>query len=222
MKSTPNAPFLPLKRFTMIHRSLPIRLLVLLAITLAAVAGFGAPAFAHAGLKSSDPKDNSTVEEAISSIELVFTEDINSKYVTVVVTGPGGAKVADGKPEVKGETLTQALKPDLANGRYAIAFRVVSADGHPVAEELHFTLKAPTPEPTPTDTAGASTSPEPSAASPLPPSPTQVTATPAAADSTGNGGGTFPIVLLVVVALVVVVGVSVFVAGRKRAGSSKA
>ncbi|MDP4505451.1 copper resistance CopC family protein [Nonomuraea turcica] len=181
----------------------------------------GGPAVAHAALKSSDPKDGSTVKENISSIELVFSEDINARYATVVVTGPGGAKVADGKPQVEGETVTQALKPDLANGRYAIAFRVVSADGHPVAEELHFTLNAPTPEPSPSETDSAEASPTQSPASPLPSSPDQVTTTPAAADSAGNGGATSFIVLLVVAALVLIVGVVVFLTGRRRAGDAE-
>ncbi|WP_195896445.1 copper resistance CopC family protein [Nonomuraea cypriaca] len=200
------------------------RLLALVAIVLAAVGALGAPAFAHAGLKSSDPKDGSTVKELISSIELVFTEDINARYTTVVVTGPGGAKVADGKPQVKGDTVTQELKPDLADGRYAIAFRVISADGHPVAEELHFTLKVPAPEATPTaeNTAGASASPEQSMATPLPSSADPVSATPAAASSTSDGGAAMPTVLLVVGALVLVAGVAVFVAGRRRPTRQKA
>lgn len=205
----------------MTYRPLFSRLLVLMATMLAAMAGVTGPALAHAALKSSDPKDGSTLKENISSIELVFSEDINPRYATVVVTGPGGAKVADGKPEVEGETVTQALKPDLANGSYAIAFRVVSADGHPVAQELRFTLKAPTPEPSPTETASAEASPEPSTASPLPSSPDPVTATPAAADSTGNGGAMSFVLLLVVAALVLVAGVVVFLAGRRRAGDTE-
>jgi methionine-rich copper-binding protein CopC len=106
---------LPLKRLTVTYRT--TRLLALVAIVLAAAGVVGTPAFAHAGLKSSNPKDDSTVKDSISAIELVFTEDINPRYTTVVVTGPGGAKVADGKPQVKGDTVTQELKADLANGR---------------------------------------------------------------------------------------------------------
>lgn len=199
----------------MTFRSWTARSLALMAITLTAVAGMGPSALAHAGLKSSDPKDGSTVKKAISSIELVFTEDINPKYTTLIVTGPGDTKAADGKPEVDGDTVTQALKPDLADGRYRIAFRVISADGHPVAEELHFTLKLPAPEPTPTtqDSADAGASPEQSAATPLPSSAEPVSAAASAQeDSTG-----VPIALLVVAALVLVAGVVIVVAGRKRA-----
>ncbi|GAA3621617.1 hypothetical protein GCM10022419_129110 [Nonomuraea rosea] len=191
------------------------RLLALVAIVLAAAGVVGTPAFAHAGLKSSNPKDDSTVKDSISTIELVFTEDINPRYTTVVVTGPGGAKVADGKPQVKGDTVTQELKADLANGRYALAFRVISSDGHPVSEELHFTLKVPEPTPTTEDTAGAS--PEQSVSTP-PTSAEPVSATPAAASSsTDEGGATIPAVLLGLGALVLVAGVVVLVAGRKRA-----
>ncbi|MFB4262540.1 copper resistance protein CopC [Nonomuraea sp. GTA35] len=208
----------------MTHRSFIARLAALAAITLVAVEGLAAPAMAHAGLKSSDPKDGSTVKEPISSIELVFTEDINPRYTTVLVTGPGDAKVADGKPEVKGDTVTQGLKPDLADGKYRIAFRVISADGHPVAKELHFTLKQPAPEPTPTaeDSADITASPEPSSAAPVPSSAAPVAAEPAAAASTDEGGSGVPVMLIVVGALVGVVGVGVVVAGRKRATGPQA
>ncbi|MEV0621921.1 copper resistance CopC family protein [Nonomuraea sp. NPDC050404] len=205
---------------TTFRRSI-IRSLALAAIALLAVASMGAPAFAHAGLKSSDPKDGSTVKEAISSVELVFTEDIQPKYTTVVITGPGGAKVADGKPKVDGDTVTLALKPDLADGRYAIAFRVISADGHPVTDELHFTLKLPEPEPTPTTTeesADAGASPAPTTAAPAPSSAEPV---PAAASSADEGSAGIPVVLLVIGGLVLVAGVVVVVTGRRRAAGSK-
>ena len=144
-----------------------IRMWLVAVFAVTVTVGVAVPAQAHTELKSSTPKDGATVTKAPAEVTLVFTESINRQFVTVVVTGPGGRKAAEGKPSTKGPVVTQPLTADLPNGRYAVAFRVVSSDGHPVSGELHFTLNAP---------AVAATTPgESPAASP---SPTEVTTSP--------------------------------------------
>jgi methionine-rich copper-binding protein CopC len=197
------------------YRQLAARLIALAAIAVCVLAGMTGTASAHAGLKSSDPADGATVMQPPADIELVFTEAISRNFATVVVTGPGGKKVVDGKPEIKGATLTQPLTDNLENGRYAIAFRVVSADGHPITEELHFTLKAPEPSPTPTPTLTETQTSESPAASPS--SPATVSASPASLvsdDDQSNGSG--GVLVLVIGAVVVVAAGAIFFLARRR------
>ncbi|MFC7640909.1 copper resistance protein CopC [Streptosporangium lutulentum] len=155
----------------MFHRQPVARLIALAAIAACALSAMTGTASAHTTLKSSDPADGATVKKPPADIELVFTENISRNLATVVVTGPGGEKVVDGKPKIKGATLTQPLTDDLVNGRYTIAFRVVSADGHPISKELRFTLKAPKPSPTPTPTPTPTPAPTQGSASPAAPQP---------------------------------------------------
>ncbi|MEV4460554.1 copper resistance CopC family protein [Microbispora sp. NPDC049633] len=196
-----------------------IRLFAVAAAVTTVIAGVTGPAAAHTGLKSSTPKDGATVKKAPSHIELVFTEKIDRQFVTVVVTGPGGRKVAKGKPSTIGPVVTQPLTAGLPNGRYAIAFRVVSSDGHPVSGELHFTLKAPAPSPTPTF-ASPAISPSPAmAATPAGAAPSSPAAgTSAAASSSSGGGWTFALVAAV---LVVAVAAGTVVVGRRRRGTAE-
>ncbi|MGW5263430.1 copper resistance CopC family protein [Microbispora sp. NPDC004025] len=198
-----------------------IRLFAVAAAVTTVIAGVTGPAAAHTGLKSSTPKDGATVKKAPSHIELVFTEKIDRQFVTVVVTGPGGRKVTKGKPSTTGPVVTQPLTAGLPNGRYAIAFRVVSSDGHPVSGELHFTLKAPAPSPTAMPTfASPAAGPSPAmAATPAGAAPSSPAAgTSAAASSSSGGGWTFALVAAV---LVVAVAAGTVVVGRRRRGTAE-
>jgi methionine-rich copper-binding protein CopC len=201
------------------YRQLAARLIALAAIAVCVLAGMTGTASAHAGLKSSDPADGATVKKALADIELVFTENISRNFATVVVTGPGGKKVVDGKPGIEGATLIQPLTDNLENGRYAIAFRVVSADGHPISKELHFTLKAPEPSPTPTPTLTETPASESPAASPS--SPAAVSASPAAAVSdNGQSNGSGATLMLVIGAVIAVAAGAIFFLTRRRGRSS--
>lgn len=69
-----------------------------------------------------------------------------------MVTGPDGATWQDGPAAIAGSVLTQPLRALSASGRYVVAYRIVSDDGHPVSGELSFTLTVPgtaTPTTTP-------------------------------------------------------------------------
>lgn len=198
-----------------------IRLFAAAAVVTTVIAGVTGPAAAHTELKSSTPKDGATVEKAPSHVELVFTESINRQFVTIVVTGPGGQKVAKGKPGTKGPVVTQPLTADLPNGRYAIAFRVVSSDGHPVSGELHFTLKAPAPVPsaTPTTASPAAGPSSAGAATPAGAAPSSPAAGTSAAASSSSGGGWTA--ALVAAVLVVAIAAGTLVVRRRRRGAAE-
>lgn len=107
------------------------------------------PAAAHASLTRSDPKDGATVERLPDQVELEFSEEVASPAY-VEVAAADGAAVGDGDPEVLGATVTLPLTPGGPTGTYIVAYRVTSADGHPVAGELTFDVTSgPAPGSTP-------------------------------------------------------------------------
>ncbi len=136
-----------------------------------------APAFAHTRLQSSDPADGASLDTAPAHVSLTFNEQMTPGFSTITVVGPDGAHYETGDVGAEGGTVSIALRPLGPAGRYAIGYRVVSADGHPVTGEVSFTLT--TPGPATTTPAPASSA---AAASPAP--------APAAAAPPESGGGT--------------------------------
>jgi copper resistance protein C len=108
-------------------------------LAVAAVLLAGAPAAsAHAHLLTASPAGRSTVTTAPTQVTLTFDEAVRAPAV-LVVTGPDGRRVDRGRPRLGGTVVRVGLAPALAPGDYTVAFRVVSDDGHPVAEQLSFT-----------------------------------------------------------------------------------
>ncbi|WP_214416367.1 copper resistance CopC family protein [Sphaerisporangium fuscum] len=112
-----------------------------LAFIIAAVLGtaFAAPALAHTSLKSSDPAKGATVE-SLDSVTLTFTESVG--FPVVLVRDAAGKDHGDGKAKADGPKVTRKIAGTLPSGKYTIAWRVVSDDGHPVQGEIPFTVKA--------------------------------------------------------------------------------
>ena len=99
------------------------------------LAGAG-PAAAHARLVRAVPADGTTLQTAPSRVSLVFDEEMRPPS-TIVVTGPAGVEVQRGTVAVADDTATVAVQLT-ATGTYRVAFRVVSADGHPVTGVTSF------------------------------------------------------------------------------------
>jgi hypothetical protein len=114
-------------------------MVALLTLTVAAVVATATAASAHAVLVSSDPASGATVAAPPSTVRLTFDENVRAPAY-VIVTGPGGIRIDEGAPKILDATVTQHLKPGEAAGAYTIAYRVVSADGHPVEDELTYSL----------------------------------------------------------------------------------
>lgn len=183
--------------------------------TVAAVSGaclllsLTAPAaLAHDRLKSSSPADKARVER-VETIELEFTARMTMP--TIVLEGPDGRSVPVGKPRTEGVKVTAGPEEELAAGRYRMAWRVVSSDGHPIEGELSFTVTAPPASATPTPSATES-SPAPPTSTPAG---TPAPASPAAAPAAGGDGGV-PGWLWIAVAVLVLGGVAIFFGGRRR------
>jgi methionine-rich copper-binding protein CopC len=127
------------------------------------------PASAHARLVSISPSDGTTAATPPSQVVITFSEDLLATAVRIEVKDAGGKTVTDGAPVVTGAVATQPLAGVLESGRYAVTYRVVSKDGHPVSGSTTFTVASAAatstaqPEPS-TSSSSRSTAPATSAA----------------------------------------------------------
>ena len=103
----------------------------------------GAPAAqAHDELTGSTPAEGDVLAEAPARVELTFSNNPAAIGSEVRVTGPDGADWADGDVEVLNNVATQRLRPNMPEGEYAVQWRVVSSDAHPIEGDFGFTVGA--------------------------------------------------------------------------------
>ncbi|MFG1944797.1 copper resistance protein CopC [Nonomuraea sp. NPDC048826] len=175
------------------------------------------PALAHDALKSSNPAKGATVK-SVDEVELEFTGKVRMPFV--VVRGPGDSQHQAGDPEVDGVVVTQELKGELPDGKYTIAFRVVSSDGHPIEGEVPFTVKGASPPPSATPEASASPAEsaigEPTATEAAPAESQPAETQPAQEVSAESDSATFPVWLLIVVGALVGIGIGFLLSARKK------
>lgn len=95
------------------------------------------PASAHAGLVGTDPSDGASLTAMPTSVSLTFNENIgNPAYVAV--TAPDGTQLdVTDTQAVDAEVRARVADPG-QRGTYTMAYRVVSADGHPVGGTVTF------------------------------------------------------------------------------------
>lgn len=113
---------------------------LLLVLVLLACAGTPRLAWSHAALNSATPADGSVLAAAPQQVELVFSEPVSPLALRLV--GPDGASQALGRFTLKDRTVAIELPATLADGTYALSWRVVSEDGHPVGGALVFSVGA--------------------------------------------------------------------------------
>ncbi|WP_228920427.1 copper resistance protein CopC [Streptomyces sp. DH20] len=109
-----------------------------------------APASAHAALRASDPEDGSVVRTAPTHITLTFTESVGLLEDSFRIYGPDNRRVPMEEPEHAAgaaDTARAALPRNLGEGTYTVAWRVVSADSHPVSGAFTFSIGKPSPTP---------------------------------------------------------------------------
>lgn len=176
------------------------------------VFGTAAPALAHDALKSSSPAKGAKVE-SLDEIRLEFSAKVRMPFV--LLRGDGDAQHQSGKPEVDGAVVTQAVDGPLPDGKYTIAYRVVSSDGHPIEGEIPFRVEgAETPSPSPAETSSSPPA-SPPASSAAPPSAGATTGQ-AAETPAEEGGATFPVWLIVVVGALVGIGIGFLLSARRK------
>jgi methionine-rich copper-binding protein CopC len=177
----PVEPGAPRRRRGLLGR--PARAVAVLVLAAAGVVAAATGASAHATLRSTTPRAGAVVHAPPATVQLTFSEAVAAPaYVTV--TGPGGRADA-GAAQVRGAVVSARLKDGLPAGRYTVAFRVVSDDGHPVEASYAFQLAAPAASPE----AAPAPSATPQAVVPAP-SASAAPAAPAAAAATAASTGT--------------------------------
>ncbi len=129
-------------------RALRMLLAGLVLGCLALLAGPASPAHAHATLLDTDPADGAILPEAPSRVVLTFSEPISPVPDRVLVVSPEGERVERGDPVVAGSEMTIELEPVAVRGTYLVSYRIISADSHPVAGTITFSVGAPSEVPT--------------------------------------------------------------------------
>ena len=188
---------------------------------------------AHADLQVSTPEDGESLEIAPEEIRLTFSEELFEELVEISILDATGDLYSTIEVEQTPPPGTDVIFPwptQAPPGEYSIAYRVVSADGHPVTGTISFSYAATAPEPSPSDTAPEptpsdstpSTESSTPAASPAAPSPTASTPSPSSptesstSSSTDSASGTPLVVLGVVLLLGVIAASAIIVRARQR------
>ncbi|MDQ0600621.1 copper transport protein [Streptomyces canus] len=122
--------------------------LVLLGTVLVLLLFGGAgPASAHAALRSTDPEDGTVLKSAPAYITLTFTESVGLLDDSFRVLSPKNERVRTGEAEhVPGSSDTARVSlpaSGLGEGTFTVAWRVVSADSHPVSGAFTFSVGKP-------------------------------------------------------------------------------
>ncbi len=116
-------------------------------------------ASAHAALTGADPQDGSVLKTAPRQVTLTFTESIGHLDDSFRVLDPGNRRVHTGEPghaDGRSDTARVTLPKGLGTGTFTVAWRVVSADSHPVSGAFTFSIGKPSASvaPVPVDPAG--------------------------------------------------------------------
>jgi copper resistance protein C len=150
------------------------------------------PVRAHAELTSSDPQDGATLASAPSTISFTFGEEILPQGNAVTLTDVAAdERLPVGPVDVDGDTVSVTWPESSPAGEFRAAFRVVSADGHPISGTITFTVEqavgadpatgsatqAATPSAAPSATPSAAPSTTPSSDGTVAPGTTSGTAT---------------------------------------------
>ncbi|MFE7929143.1 copper resistance protein CopC [Streptomyces sp. NPDC057456] len=110
----------------------------------------GGPASAHAALRSADPADGSVVKTAPDAVTLTFTESVGLLDDSFRVFDPDNRRVDTGEAghaDGRADTARIKLPAKLGTGTFTVAWRVVSADSHPIAGAFTFSVGTPSATP---------------------------------------------------------------------------
>jgi copper transport protein len=122
---------------------------VVLAATALATCGallVAAPASAHAIVEETEPAIDQVVDESPARVVMGFSEPVEIAFGAIRVYNTDAQRVDQGETthiEGRADAIAVHLEPDLPDGTYTAAWRVVSADGHPITEAFVFHVGKP-------------------------------------------------------------------------------
>ncbi|MGW4274968.1 copper resistance CopC/CopD family protein [Streptomyces seoulensis] len=128
------------------------------AVLVLLLLGAAGPASAHAALRSGDPADGAVLKAAPRAVTLTFTESVGLLDDSFRLFGPDGRRVRTGEPRHapgRPDTAQVAFPAGSGEGTFTVAWRVVSADSHPVSGAFTFSVGHPSPAPAAIDTGPA-------------------------------------------------------------------
>jgi copper transport protein len=114
-----------------------VRLATAVAALLLVVCG-GSSALAHASLVTTEPRDGSMIAQAPDKVRLRFNEPVTPAVVRLI--DADGNTRRDAAVNAAGETIEITLPGSLPAGTQIVSYRVISADGHPVAGSMMFSI----------------------------------------------------------------------------------
>jgi copper transport protein len=129
-----------------------MRLLRLVA-ALALLLGFAGGASAHASLVFAEPRDGAVLTQAPKTVQLRFNESVTAGAVKLI--DASGKQRTDAVVDAKDEAINVTLPADLPKGTQIVSYRVISADGHPVAGSITFSIGEPTENKPPQESGAA-------------------------------------------------------------------
>ena len=108
--------------------------------------GGAGTASAHAALSGTDPGDGTVLKSAPGAVTLTFTESVGLLDDSFRVLDPDNRRVHTSAPQHaddRSDTARVSLPRDLGTGTFTVAWRVVSADSHPVSGAFTFSVGKP-------------------------------------------------------------------------------
>lgn len=204
----------PTRSFVAPRLALVIATIGLLALFMAA------PAVGHTQLTGSNPPSGSELRRAPEQVLLEFNEPISPTFARITLSR-GSDEAENLVPRVDDRVVTAAVPaapPSVGEGNteWQVNYRVVSADGHPVAGTISFTAPGLPVEQTPPEQKATSTS---SAEGSPSPTPTSGAAAPAetAQDDDDDVGLPAPLVALLLALAVGAIVVALRLRSERRA-----
>lgn len=117
--------------------------LIVTTMLLGGLAISSSSASAHAVLESTSPTDQAVVPTAPKVVTLTFSESVTLVPGAVRVFNNSGQRVDEGvaQQDEVGRRVTVQLKKNLAAGSYAVAWKVISEDSHPIHGGFTFSIQ---------------------------------------------------------------------------------
>ena len=120
-----------------------IRVAITIGAGLATLFISSSVASAHTQLLSTTPQAGQILRESPARVSATFDQILLPTGDAMVVTDAEHNFVDIGTAQLDGPTISIAVKPKLPDGIYQAAYRVISADGHPVESAFSFTVGVP-------------------------------------------------------------------------------
>lgn len=100
------------------------------------------PAWAHDELLSSSPAADEVLSTPPADFRLTFSENLQASATMAALTRDDGQAVDAPPFVVQDATIIQPFPAAAPSGRYTLAYRVASTDGHPIQGSVSFDLQA--------------------------------------------------------------------------------